>query len=153
MAGTEYDRSDRRPGESVARDVLVGADGIRSVVRRQRAPHARTVDAGITAIYGRVSLPIARGLAPRETLTDIFTIAIDERKVFLGAGAVEFLQAPDQAAAALAPGMKMRPQDDYVVCIVGSRHEPFPDLHGKSGSELQHAAADTIAGWPPPRQR
>ena len=136
-------------GEIVAGNVLVGADGIRSVVRHQRAPHARTVDAGITAIYGRVPLRTARGLAPREMLTDIFTIAIDERKVFLGGGAVEFPQAPDQAAAALAPGMKMRPQDDYVVCIVGGRHEHFPDLHGKSGADLQQAAADTIAGWPP----
>ena len=135
-------------GESVAGDVLVGADGIRSVVRQQRAPHARTVDAGITAIYGRVPLHTARGLVPRETLTDIFTIAIDERKVFLGAGAVDFPQAPDQAAAALAPGMKMRWQDDYVVCIVGGRHQHFPDLHRRSGAQRQQAPVGTIAGWP-----
>ncbi len=135
-------------GTSVTGDVLVGADGVRSAVRRQRAPHARTVDAGITAVYGRVPLSAARRIVPAETLTDIFTIAMDERKVFLGTGAVDFPRRPEEAAAELAPGMAMRAQDGYVVCIVGGRHEHFLNLHGKSGAELQRAAAETIADWP-----
>ncbi|WP_210185869.1 hypothetical protein [Methylocapsa palsarum] len=58
------------------------------MVRRQRAPQCKTVDAGITAIYGKVALDEAASIVPRETLEDIFTIASDERKVFLGAGSV-----------------------------------------------------------------
>jgi len=128
--------------------VLVGADGIRSAVRHQRAPHAETVDAGITAIYGRLPASKAATLVPAETLEDIFTIASDERKVFLGLGSVHFPTPPHQAAATFAPDIAMRPQDDYVVCIVGGRHQFFPsDLHGATGETLQRTAATTIDGW------
>ena len=136
-------------GTTVRGDVLVGADGIRSAVRRQRAPQAATVEAGITAIYGRLPAAKAAGLAPRETLKDIFTIATDKRKVFLGLGSVRFPTPPDQTAAKFTPGFFMRPQEDYVVCIVGGRHEFFPpNLRGASSAELQRVAAETIGGWP-----
>lgn len=129
--------------------VLAGADGIRSAVRRQRAPGCDTVDAGITAIYGRVPGEVAAALVPRETLEDIFTIASDERKVFLGMGSVRFPTEPATAAGQLAPGTPMGRQGDYVVCIVGGRHAFFPDdLHGASGEELQRIAADMIGEWP-----
>jgi 2-polyprenyl-6-methoxyphenol hydroxylase-like FAD-dependent oxidoreductase len=136
-------------GTTVTGDVLVGADGIRSAVRRQRAPQAVTVDAGITAIYGRMPADMAAELVPSETMNDIFTLATDERKIFLGLGSVRFPTAPDQAAAKFTPGVSMRPQGDYVVCIVGGRHEFFPsNLHGASGAELQRVAAEIISGWP-----
>ena len=135
-------------GTTARGNVLVGADGIRSAVRRQRAPHAETVDAGISAIYGRLPASRAEALVPKETLEDIFTIASDERKVFLGLGSVRFPTRPDQAAATLAHGLTLRPQDDYVVCIVGGRHQFFPaDLRGATGATLQRIAAETIVGW------
>ena len=129
--------------------VLVGADGIRSAVRRQRAPQCDTVDAGITAIYGRVPIDAAAPIVPKEALEDIFTIASDYRKVFLGLGTVKFTLPPDEAAAKYAPGASMRHQDDYVVCIVGGRHEFFPnDLRNASGEDLQRISAETIGAWP-----
>jgi 2-polyprenyl-6-methoxyphenol hydroxylase-like FAD-dependent oxidoreductase len=135
-------------GTTVRGNLLVGADGIRSAVRRQRAPHAKTVGAGITAIYGRLPASKAKTLVPTETLEDIFTIASDERKVFLGLGSVRFPTPPDQAAEKLAKGVAMRPQDDYVVCIVGGRHEFFPSgLRDASCETLQRIAAETIEGW------
>ncbi|WP_052014638.1 hypothetical protein [Amycolatopsis azurea] len=36
--------------------VLVAADGVGSVIRPQRLPHARVVDSGTRLIYGRVPL-------------------------------------------------------------------------------------------------
>jgi len=130
-------------------DVLVGADGIRSAVRAQRAPHADTVDAGILAIYGRIPIKAAENLVPAETLEDIFTVASDERKVFLGLGSVRFPMPPDQAASRLAADTCIRPQDDYVVCIVGGRREFFPaDLKTATGEELQRSAAQVLKSWP-----
>ncbi|REH35302.1 2-polyprenyl-6-methoxyphenol hydroxylase-like FAD-dependent oxidoreductase [Kutzneria buriramensis] len=133
-------------------DVLVGADGIRSAVRGQRAPHCETVDAGITAIYGRLPMAVAEPLVPAEALTDIFTIASDERKVFLGLGSVRFPTSPAEAAERFAPGTPMRDQDDYVVCIVGGRHEFFPNADGAmrtfSGQEFRDIAAETLRDWP-----
>ena len=136
-------------GTTARGHVLVGADGIRSAVRRQRAPQCETVDAGITAIYGRVPIDAAATIVPKETLEDIFTIASDDRKVFLGLGTVKFTLPPDEAAAKYAPGASMPHQDDYVVCIVGGRHEFFPnDLRNASGEDLQRVSAETIGAWP-----
>ncbi|MFD9698561.1 FAD-dependent oxidoreductase [Lentzea sp. NPDC059081] len=101
-------------------DVLVGADGVNSPVRQQRAPHCRTVDAGITAFYGRVPMDVAEPFVPAETLTDIFTIASDERKVFLGLGSVRY-------------------PENYVVCVVGGRHEHFAGLGG---------VGEAVRDWP-----
>ena len=136
-------------GTTAQGHVLVGADGIRSAVRSQRAPHCHTVDAGITAIYGRLPFDSAAALVPSETVEDIFTIASDERKVFLGLGSVRFPIAPEEAAAEYAPGLAMRTQENYVVCIVGGRHEFFPrDLRNASGDSLQRIAAKVIEAWP-----
>jgi 2-polyprenyl-6-methoxyphenol hydroxylase-like FAD-dependent oxidoreductase len=46
-------------GRTEEGDVLVGADGIRSAVRRQRLPHVAVIEAGIDGIgvYGRSPLP------------------------------------------------------------------------------------------------
>ena len=154
----EYESRDDRviltfdDGATAEGHVLVGADGIRSAVRAQRAPYADTVDAGVQAIYGRVPIATGRALVPAETIGDIFTIATDERKVFLGLGSVNFPTPPDQAAETLAPTVKLKPQDDYVVCIVGGRHERFPQdretLRAASSEALQRVAAEMLAAWP-----
>jgi 2-polyprenyl-6-methoxyphenol hydroxylase-like FAD-dependent oxidoreductase len=131
--------------------VLVGADGIRSAVRTQRAPYAGTVDAGVQAIYGRLAIQAAESLVPAEALEDIFTIASDERKVFLGLGSVLFPTPPDQAASQLAAGTRIRPQKDYVVCILGGRREFFPrGLKTATSDELQRCAAQMLKSWPAP---
>ena len=136
-------------GTTAQGNVLVGADGIRSTVRRLRAPQCDTIDAGITAIYGRVQIGKALELVPKEVVEDIFTVASDDRKVFLGLGSVRFPTPPDQAAEKFAPGLALRSQQDYVVCIVGGRHEFFPKgLSSASGEELQQIALRTIEAWP-----
>ena len=138
-----------KDGSTAHGDILIGADGVRSAVRRQRAPACDTADAGITAIYGRVPLSAAVPFIPKEALEDIFTIASDERKVFLGLGAVRFPTPPDTAAAKVAPGVVMLRQDDYVVCIVGGRHEHLPEVtRDASGAQLQRIAAQTVQDWP-----
>jgi 2-polyprenyl-6-methoxyphenol hydroxylase-like FAD-dependent oxidoreductase len=136
-------------GTTATGHVLVGADGIRSAVRQQRAPHCDTIDAGVTAIYGRIPTAEVGSLLPHEALEDIFTVAYDDRKVFLGLGAVCFPLKPQEAVEKFAPGVAMRPQDDYVVCIVGGRHEFFPkDLRKAAGPELQQVAAKMLEAWP-----
>ncbi len=139
-------------GSTAEGDVLVGADGIRSAVRAQRAPHCETVDAGVQAIYGRVPIASGRDLVPAETLGDIFTIASDDRRVFLGLGSVDFPTPPDQAGETLASGLSLQQRDDYLVCIVGGRQEHFPLDHdgvkAASSEQLQRVAADMLADWP-----
>ena len=140
-------------GSRAEGDVLVGADGIRSAVRRQRLPGCDTVDAGIGAIYGRLPLAVAQGLVPEETLADIFTIASDDRKVFLGLGAVQFSLEAAGVIGALDTGAHRPASDGYVVCIVGGRHEYLPGLkplHSANSQTLQQLALQTIGNWPEP---
>ena len=137
-------------GTKAEGDVLVGADGIRSTVREQRAPHAETMNSGVIAIYGRIPVQAAKDIVPAETLGDIFTVAMDERKVFLGMGSVQFPVPPDQAGKIANVELKQR--DDYLVSIVGGRPVFFPKdlpaLRIASSSQLREIALETIAQWP-----
>ena len=148
---TEGVLADFADGTRVNGDVLVGADGVRSVVRAQRAPSLATMDAGVQAIYGRVPYDIAARFLPPEALEDIFSIVIDEQKLFLGTGAVKFPVMPDEAAKEMLSSATLRARDNYVVCIVGGRHELFPksdtELRNDSPKELQALAVELLADW------
>jgi 2-polyprenyl-6-methoxyphenol hydroxylase-like FAD-dependent oxidoreductase len=139
-------------GTSAIGHVLIGADGIHSAVRPQRAPQLKTMDAGVQAIYGRVPYEIAERLLPPEALEDVFSIAINERKLFLGTGAVRFPTKPDVAAREILPAATLEPRDNYVVCIVGGRHELFPQSHAELRSvrpkDLHAIAVKMLKGWP-----
>lgn len=139
-----------RDGRKVRADILVGADGVRSAVRRQRVPDARVVDTGVRAIYGRLAIGRAAELLPAQALSDVFTVASDTRKVFLGLGPVIFPTRPEVASAQLAPAAKLFAQDDYMVCIVGGRSEYFgdADLHRATSAELQQQAVTMLKEWP-----
>ena len=133
-------------------DLLVGADGIRSAVRKQRLPHADIQDTGVRAIYGRIPITEALEFVPAQAREDVFTVAIDSRKLFLGLGPVVFPERPELAAARLMPRAGLRSQDDYVVCIIGGRKELFGEddsrLLASSGEELQKLSLDVMRGWP-----
>ncbi len=133
-------------------DLLVGADGIRSTVRKQRVPHADTQDTGVRAIYGRIPIAEALKVVPDQAREDVFTVAVDSKKRFLGLGPVVFPTRPDLAASQFMPTAELRPQDDYVVCIVGGRKEFFGKddsrLLALSGEELQELSLDLMDGWP-----
>ena len=139
-------------GTSATGDLLVGADGIRSVVRPLRAPQLSTMDAGVQAIYGRVPYVVAQTLLPPEALEDIFSIVIDDRKLFLGTGAVKFPTKPDAAAREILPSVTLSGREDYVVCIVGGRHELFAksdtELRDAKPEDLQALAVEMLKEWP-----
>ncbi len=139
-------------GTSATGDVLVGADGIRSIVRQQRAPHLAIMDAGVQAIYGRVPYEVASRLLPPEALADIFSIGFDDRKLFLGTGAVKFPAKPDVAAKEILPSATLEARDNYAVCIVGGRRELFPqseaEFHSLKPKDLQALAVEMLRYWP-----
>ena len=139
-------------GTEARGDLLVGADGIRSRVRKQRVPHADTQDTGVRAIYGRIPISEAMKLVPEQAREDVFTIAVDAQKLFLGLGPVVFPLRPDVAASQFMPKAELRPQDDYVVCIVGGRKELFgqDDSHllALSSEELQTLSLELMKAWP-----
>ena len=139
-------------GTKVTGDVLVGADGIRSAVRKQRLPLAKTHDSGIRAIYGRIPMVDAVNLVTEQVCSDTFTVALDSRKLFLGLGPVVFPTRPELAASQMFPLVRLRPQDDYLVCIIGGRKELFghedSQLSAMSSAELQMLSLGVTKEWP-----
>lgn len=138
-------------GSSARGELLVGADGLHSPVRRQRVPAARLQDSGVRAIYARVPLAEAMKVVPAGARADVFSVAVDAEKRFLGVGPVVFPTPPPVAAAALAPWVRLEPQADYVVCIIGGRREFFDALNPQArqarGEELQRLALQLLGGW------
>jgi 2-polyprenyl-6-methoxyphenol hydroxylase-like FAD-dependent oxidoreductase len=139
-------------GSKTTGDLLVGADGIRSTVRKQRVPYATTQDTGVRAIYGRIPITEALEVVPKQALEDVFTIAVDSKNLFLGLGPVVFPTRPDLAASQFMPKATLNPQDDYMVCIIGGRKELFgtddAQLQTLSSEELQKLSLELMQAWP-----
>ncbi|MGC4878450.1 FAD-dependent oxidoreductase [Micromonospora sp. DT43] len=139
-------------GSTTRADVLVGADGVSSTVRRVLLPHAEQVDTGTRIIYGRTPLDdAARRLIP-SALYDGFT-AIAGGHVGLAAGLVEFRRQPVDAAAAIAPDVRLSPASDYLMWAVSAQRDRLPAVDGKLGeadaATLHAVACRAIRSWHP----
>lgn len=77
-------------GASAEGDVLVGADGANSRVRRELLPQAQRIDTNIIGVSGKVPLD---AIPRRDTLAALFegpTLVLGPRGGFMFAGAVEY---------------------------------------------------------------
>jgi 2-polyprenyl-6-methoxyphenol hydroxylase-like FAD-dependent oxidoreductase len=126
-------------GRTVVGDVLVGADGASSRVRRQYLPHIRTVDAG------------AVGVAHKIWLTDEVRAALPSR---LGTGMnivnvnapcflfTSVFEPPDSSSA------------PYLLCALVTRPDLLPPDVSELDSDALRAVVDVlVAGWHPQLRR
>jgi 2-polyprenyl-6-methoxyphenol hydroxylase-like FAD-dependent oxidoreductase len=142
-------------GSTAQGDVLVGADGIRSAVRRQRLPGTTVIDAGVRGlgVFGRTPLPpgLLGQLPPH--LLDGVIIAADRQGSRLLISVYRPRQRPDAAAAAIAPDVTLEPVDDYVMisCSVtaGTVIPPQSDWTAGTPAMLRDAMLAAIEGWHP----
>jgi 2-polyprenyl-6-methoxyphenol hydroxylase-like FAD-dependent oxidoreductase len=115
----EADRSGVRlyfaDGRNADADLLVGADGVGSAVRRQYLPKAEPVDTGKRCVYGRT--PLREEALDRlpDALKHGFTAVVGGR-VGMAAGLVRFRQRPRQVAE--SAGVALSPADDYLMWAV-----------------------------------
>ncbi len=139
-------------GSTERAGVLVGADGVGSAVRRTLLPDASIVDTGSRVIYGKTLLDdAARSVVPA-AMRDGFT-AIVGGHVGLAAGLVEFRRPPAEAAAEVAPGVRLSPARDYAMWGVSAQHDRFPaadaKLSGMDAAALHAVACEAIRSWHP----
>jgi len=133
-------------GRQAEADLLVGADGVGSAVRRQYLPAAAPADTGKRCVYG--TIPLGPGEAYRlpTALRDGFTAVIGGQ-VGMATGVVRFRHRPEQAAPWLSPA------GDYLMWAVAGDGRRFgvadERLTAMSPAELHALTARMIRSWHP----
>ncbi len=139
-------------GSTVTGDVLVGADGGNSRVRRQYLPHAERIDTGVTGIQGKVWLTDEiRALVPARLPEGPAMIpGPGGYGMFLALH--EFQPIPAEVTALVGP--EATAQRDYVMWGLLSNRGNLPaDLEQLGGADLHALALDRLASWHPTLRR
>ncbi|WP_125645830.1 NAD(P)/FAD-dependent oxidoreductase [Nonomuraea sp. WAC 01424] len=130
-------------GTQATGDVLVGADGGNSAVRRRLVPEVELVDAGLCGAMGRTPA------------TDRFLALVPGRGtmvkgpgITLMLGRMQFDREPSEAAAELVPGLPMPRRESYVrwVLLLPPEH-PAATTPGRE--DAREPVLELIDGWHP----
>jgi salicylate hydroxylase len=136
-------------------DVLVGADGVGSVVRRGLLPDVKVIDTGVRGLglFARTPLTPEIYASLPEILLDGFVIAADRRGVTLAIGAMDSRRPPDQAAAEIAPDVTVDPVAPYVMLSGGlepGTPVPGPEQWDADTARVTHERMlAAVSGWHP----
>jgi 2-polyprenyl-6-methoxyphenol hydroxylase-like FAD-dependent oxidoreductase len=160
VVGFEHDGDTVRllleDGSAAEGDVLVGADGVYSAIRATLMPEVEVIDTGVRGlgVFARTPLPPHIHETLPEILLSGFVVAVDPATgVTLGMGAMDPRQAPDEAAAQIAPGVKLDPVPPYVMLTGGIRPGtpiPAPGEWTADTPRAVHAQmAEAVSGWHP----
>jgi 2-polyprenyl-6-methoxyphenol hydroxylase-like FAD-dependent oxidoreductase len=130
-------------GTKATGDVLVGAEGGNSVVRRRVVPEVRLVDADLCGAMGRTpATDRFRRLVPgRGTM-------VKGPAVTLMLGRMDFDREPGDGAAELVPGLPVPRRESYVrwVLLVPPDH---PVAAGLAREDARELVLELIDGWHP----
>ncbi len=115
-------------------------------------PQAGLVDTGSRCIYGKTLLDDSvLALVPGPLRLGF--CAIIGGPVGMAAGMVQFRQRPPDAAAAIAPDVRLTPAGDYLMWAVSAQQDSFPvtdaGLVALTSGGLHDVAATMISGWHP----
>ncbi|MCP2251056.1 FAD-dependent oxidoreductase [Lentzea aerocolonigenes] len=127
-------------GTTAECDVLVGADGIRSRVRKQYLPHAGTEDVGVTAIAGKLFLDENPWL-PSE-------LVVRANSVIPAGRAGMFLAAHDGLGVTDSEGLLFDNVRPYLMWAYAAA-----DMEIHDGMDLQREVLHRISRWSPELQR
>ncbi|MFC4587676.1 FAD-dependent oxidoreductase [Sphaerisporangium corydalis] len=132
-------------GATATADLLVGADGMGSTVRRRLLPSVRILDTGIGGVIGRTPMTARlAGLVPGWSTV----VADGDLRLFIGK--MPFARPPREAAAELAPGVVLPDTRSYlrwVLLLPDDRPGPWQDAEEpEDGIDV---VAGLVAGWHP----
>lgn len=148
-------------GDEATGDLLVGADGANSPVRRQYLPHAGQTETGLVAIGGKVALTDANSdLLPEQAMHG-FSMLFDREGRF---GIMHAMHMPwagdgaprrgpgstDPELVAAWPGLRYDNTTDHVSWGLSVSRTVAPaDTLERRGADLNALALDLTRGWDP----
>jgi 2-polyprenyl-6-methoxyphenol hydroxylase-like FAD-dependent oxidoreductase len=141
-------------GSHATGDVLVGADGAGSAVRREYLPHLRVVDTTLWAIYGKIPLTGPNGVAVSDYLSALFTAVVGpNRQTSLNLAPMRHRCRPSDTAAQLCPGLELPDYGDYLMATLCTRREHLSAsddaLAAMDAAQLRRTAHALTLGWHP----
>jgi salicylate hydroxylase len=143
-------------GTSASGDVLVGADGVHSVVRRALMPEVRVIDTGVRGLglFARTPLPPDVHDSLPGVLLDGFVIAVDPATgVTLAMGAMDPRRPPSEAAADVAPDVQLDAHEPYMMLTGAIRPgTPIPrpgEWTADTPREMHAHMTAAVADWHP----
>jgi 2-polyprenyl-6-methoxyphenol hydroxylase-like FAD-dependent oxidoreductase len=157
--GKEFTRYEQAPGGQVTAffadgttatgDVLVGADGANSRVRRQYLPDAHRLDTGVIAVAGKLPLTDhTRAWLPARLAGSVNNIMLPRDSFLFTAvweGDQQRLAINDPA---MPPGLLFDNTQDYVFWAYAAKRAAYP-AESADGATLRDMAAAMISGWHP----
>ncbi|MFF4628983.1 FAD-dependent oxidoreductase [Streptomyces griseorubiginosus] len=141
-------------GTSATGDVLVGADGINSVVRGRLLPEVPVVDTGMRSLYSTAPLTDELAASLPEALFDGFAVATGPDGALFAYGVYRPRRPVAEAVAELVPGAAVDPVDPYIMVNLGlPPGSPVaagaPDLWNSSAETLHALMRTAVRGWDP----
>lgn len=140
-----------RDGSSATADVLIGADGANSRVRRQLLPRAERIDTGIVAIAGKHRLDGA-GVTLPHALTHDVNMVIPAGRGFLFTAVWHPDRCTVRPDADPPEGFLLDNATAYTFWAYADASSKFPlaeGLDSLSGSDLRRLVLDGTNGWAP----
>lgn len=143
-------------GSAVEGDVLVGADGIDSPIRRQMLPDVRVVDSGLRGILGRSPLPDTTAESLPKQFFDGLVVVLGPLMFEHGVvvlGAFQSRMPYPEAVSRFAPEVELTPVDPYMMLgawvpkvVVDQLHL---DVDGATRAGLARTMRELVNGWHP----
>jgi 2-polyprenyl-6-methoxyphenol hydroxylase-like FAD-dependent oxidoreductase len=138
-------------------DLLVGADGAGSPVRRQYLPHATHTETGLVAIGGKTVLTDRTEALLPDSVRHGFGMYFDRRGQFgithvmrMPWGTVDGPGSSDEGLTTRWPGLRFDNTTDYVSwAITTSRTVAPDDILERTGSDAVDLAGELTADWDP----
>ncbi|MFC7383401.1 FAD-dependent oxidoreductase [Sphaerisporangium rhizosphaerae] len=145
-------------GTSDVADIVVGADGGNSRVRKQYLPHAQRVDTGILGVAGKFPLTARTRDLIDPGLVQRASNVIPPKGAGLFCAPHDLGEAPAPPRGAIGgtdrEGALYDNIGSYVLWAFAARHRRYPrDPSALSGEDLRDTVAGMMTGWHPDLRR
>jgi 2-polyprenyl-6-methoxyphenol hydroxylase-like FAD-dependent oxidoreductase len=136
-------------GRTDTADVLVGADGIGSAVRRQYLPQVKLVDTGKRMVMGATPLQAVAATGLSDLVGHSPSSVQVDGKMAMALGVLRFAQPPVAARDQWLPSLRapaVADAEDYVMWAIPTTEERAPAE--RSPAEVWRVAQQLVAGMP-----